>query len=172
MPKSQAKPSSKPVEDLPDLTPQQFAFVQGLLAGKSASDAYRAAYDCSSMAPESVWSLASRLRANVKVASWLTAARVALMGKGTVTLEDHCLELARLRELAVAEGKVNGAVAAEIARGRASGLYVEQYRDLTGQDDPVTLLNRLAEISPEFASIVAQKHGIDWRAPSTEATKH
>ena len=36
-------------DELPLLTPKQAAFVDALLAGKTASDAYRHAYDCEYM---------------------------------------------------------------------------------------------------------------------------
>jgi hypothetical protein len=37
-------------EELPTLTPKQRAFVEALLEGKRASDAYREAYDCEAIA--------------------------------------------------------------------------------------------------------------------------
>ena len=36
-------------EELPTLTPKQTAFVNALLQGKTASDAYREAYNCENM---------------------------------------------------------------------------------------------------------------------------
>jgi hypothetical protein len=51
-------------EELPDLTGQQMKFVEGLLAGKTGTDAYRAAYDCSNMLSTTVTANASRLRAD------------------------------------------------------------------------------------------------------------
>src|SRR5262245_35492795 len=117
-------------QDLPDLTSQQLAFVKGLLDGMTATDAYIAAYDCENMQRASIWALASRLRSDVKVASWLLAARVACLGSAVVTKEGHLQELERLRELSVKTNQLPSAVAAEVARGKAAGLYVEQV-DLT-----------------------------------------
>ena len=45
---------------LPDLTTPQMNFVLGIIAGKSASDAYRAAYNAENMSNESIWVEASR----------------------------------------------------------------------------------------------------------------
>jgi hypothetical protein len=58
-------------DELPKLTPKQLAFVLALLRGKTASDAYREAYDCEGMASNSIWVAASRLRSDAKVALWL-----------------------------------------------------------------------------------------------------
>jgi hypothetical protein len=54
------------LDDLPTLTTKQTTFINALLKGKTASDAYKAAYDCSNMADRTIWSEASRLRANPK----------------------------------------------------------------------------------------------------------
>src|SRR5690348_1219443 len=110
-------------DELPDLTEQQMRFVEGILSGKKASDAYRAAYDCSTMLNSSVWALASRLRSNVNVASWIAAARKAGLGAATVTLSDHVTELERLKEIALQTGNVGAAVQAEQLRGKAMGHY-------------------------------------------------
>ncbi len=41
--------------DLPTLTPKQTSFVNALLQGKTASDAYREAYNCEMMSHRAVW---------------------------------------------------------------------------------------------------------------------
>src|SRR5690242_15618370 len=105
-------------EELPELTEQQMHFVECLLAGKSASDAYRESYNTSDCTNRSIWALASRLRADVNVASWLSAARKAGLGRAAVTLEGHLAELERLREIALETGNVGAAVQAEQLRGK------------------------------------------------------
>lgn len=150
MQRKKTDPHKLDAADLPDLTAQQMKFVEGLLAGKSASDAYRAAYDCSNSLDSSVWALASRLRADVKVASWLSAARQAHLGSGTVTLEGHIRELERLREIALETGNVGAAVQAEQLRGKAQGHYVEKM-DLNVHDSD-NLLDQIRQLSPELAA--------------------
>lgn len=141
-------------EDLPELTEQQRNFVEGILAGKTASDAYRAAYDCSNSMDRTVWANASRLRNDADVAAWLSAARKAGLGRATVTLEGHISELERLREIALDTGNVGAAVQAEQLRGKAAGHYVDQVRDLT--EDPQKTLREIAElIGDEAASKLA-----------------
>lgn len=144
--------------DLPDLTPNQYAFVEGLLAGKTASDSYRAAYSCENASDRTIWAEASRLRNCPKVSAWLTAARQAHLGKATVTLDEHLRELERLKEIAISTGNVGAAVQAEQLRGKAAGHYVEQVADVT--IDPIRTLQEIAELSPELADALAKHHGI------------
>lgn len=146
---------------LPELTAQQLAFVKGILDGKNNSDAYRAAYDCSNMQPPTIWARASELRGNSGVAVWISHARIACAGSATVTLEGHLSELERLKELAIATGNLGAAVQAEQLRGKATGHYVEQIRDLTDYD-PLVTLEQLAQHSPALAKQLADENGIAW----------
>ena len=65
---------------------------------------------------------------NPKVISRLEALREQAARRALLTLERHLEELATLRDEARAEGRYSAAIAAEIARGKAAGLYVEQSR--------------------------------------------
>jgi phage terminase small subunit len=56
---------------LPLLTPKQQAFVDALIEGKTASDAYREAYNCETMSKAAVSVEASRLRRSPKISLWL-----------------------------------------------------------------------------------------------------
>lgn len=143
-------------DELPDLTDNQRKFVEGLLGGKSASDAYRAAYDTSNCADSTVWAEASRLRADHKVAAWLSAARKAGLGRATVTLEGHISELERLREIAIDTGNVGAAVQAEQLRGKASGHYSENIN--LRLDEPTSLLDEIRKLSPELADQLQGQH--------------
>lgn len=152
--------------DLPKLTAQQQLFVEGLLAGKNASDAFRAAYDCSNYQPNSIWARASALRADDKVGLWLSAARQAHLGSAKVTVENHLAELERLKEIALATGNVGAAVQAEQLRGKVRGHYTEQVS--LKVDDPVDSLKEIAKISPELATFLAQQNKLDeWQDKPT-----
>jgi hypothetical protein len=156
------KPEMANDDDLPELTPQQMDFVRHLLDGKTASDAYRAAYSAENMVANSIWCEASKLRHNSNVAQWLAAARTANLGSAKVTLEGHVAELERLREIALSTGNIGAAVQAEQLRGKAAGHYVEQVRDVTDKD-PMEMLDRLAlEIGPEAVRKLAEDEGIAW----------
>ena len=123
------------LEELPTLTPKQTAFVNGLLQGKTASDAYRAAYDCKNMSKEAIWVAASRLRANTKVALWLRYVQRIGIDAALVTMEGHLAELARGREMALAMGQASAAIQAEHYRGKAAGLYEDRLRLEVGPSD-------------------------------------
>lgn len=171
MPRQKLTASTEAAE-LPDLTAQQMKFVEGILAGKTASDAYRAAYDTSNMAPNSIWVKASELRSNVKVTVWLSAARQAGLGSATVTYEGHVRELERIREIALSSGNIGAAVQAEQIRGKAAGLHVEQVRDVTERFDPAQTIRDIAQHSPELAASLAAQHGISLDMGQHDATKH
>jgi phage terminase small subunit len=156
-------------EKLPALTDQQYAFVLGLLAGKSGAEAYRAAYDASAMSANAVYCEASKLRSHAKVAQWLRAARVAHLGSSTITLDGHLRELERLRELALKAGNHGAAMQAEIARGKAAGHYVEKYADVS-EGDPIATLNEIAATDPELAAKLAKAHGITWNEGKPDAS--
>ena len=52
--------------------------------------------------------------------------RAPAVASAQLTLEKHLRDLERLRDLAESGEKYGPAIQAEIARGRASGLYVEK----------------------------------------------
>lgn len=157
--------------ELPELTPQQMAFVEGLLAGKTASDAYRAAYDCSNMGKNSVWVDASRLKANPKVSLWVDAARSAGFGRVSCTFDDHMTELARLRGIAERSGNIGAAVQAEQLRGKVAGHYVDRVEDVTKQHDPAQTINEIAALmGDDFAAAKAKEYGIPWSPAGAEQT--
>lgn len=155
--------------ELPELTTQQAKFVQGILAGRTATDAYRIAYDCSNSTNNTVWCEASKLRHHPSVAQWLSAARTAGLGSGVVTLAGHISELERLRELALDSGNIGAAVQAEQYRGKAQGLYIDQVRDITNEHDPLATLRMIAEIAgPEAAERLAKTHNIPFTPTQPE----
>ncbi len=145
--------------ELPEITGQQLNFVRGVLEGKSASDAYRVAYDCSESKPETIWASASRLRSDPKVSAWLDASRIAELGQAGVTLDQHIKRLDALKAIAVKTGNVGAAVQAEQLIGKAMGHYVERFEDVT-KTDPSEVLKELAKIAPDAARALANEHGI------------
>ena len=109
------------------LTPKQEAFAQAIVTGISQSDAYRAAYKVRpGTKAESVNQNASRIMANVNVMSRVAELRLSVAKKAQITLESHLDDLMRLRNMAAKEKQYSAAIAAEIARGKASGVHVEK----------------------------------------------
>ena len=152
-------------DELPELTPNQLAFVKGILDGKTASDAYREAYSADEWQPTTVWARASELRANRKVQAWLSAARKAELGSAVRTREQHVRRLERLSVVAEETGNIGAAVQAEHYIGKVEGHYVEQYRDVT-ERDPIDTLKELAKLSPELAKALAAQYGVKFLGPA------
>lgn len=149
-----------PEEDLPDLTPQQRKFVEGILANKSASEAYRCAYDAENMKDTSIWTEASRVRNNASVSLWISAARKAGLWQPKVSLDQHLSRLDRLEELCIVSGNMGAAVQAEQLIGKASGHYTENLNIMAS--DPLDMLKEIASLSPALAAQLAKDNGIEW----------
>lgn len=109
------------------LTAKKEAFAQAVVAGLSQSDAYRSAYSVrAGTKPESVNQAASKLMADPNIASRVSELRKPVAQAAQLTLARHLERLADLSDKAEKEGKYSAAVAAEVARGKASGLYIEK----------------------------------------------
>jgi uncharacterized membrane protein YkoI len=119
--------------DKKKLTIKQENFCLAYLDEDDASDAYRKSYDTSKMNEASINREAKRLMDNPKIATRLAELRKPAIEAAQITLTDHLNDLKRLRDLAERDGKYSAAVAAEAARGKASGLYTDKV-DLTSSD--------------------------------------
>ena len=108
------------------LTPKQEAFCLAYIETGNASEAYRQAYKANGMSLKTINEAASRLASNSKVIARLQELRAPVVEKAQITLEQHLADLQRLRDLAEASEKFGPAVTAEMARGKASGLYVDR----------------------------------------------
>lgn len=156
-------------DDLPDLTDKQMKFCEGILAGMSQRQAYKAAYDCTNMGDATIDVNASRLRHGNKIALWLDAARSDRLKSHECTFESHLKELERLKSIAIRTGNVGAAVQAEQLRGKASGHYVDQVADVT--HDPLKALADIAKHDVSLAKKLAEEHGIPWE-PEAEGMVH
>ena len=77
--------------------------------------------------------------------------------KYAVTFERHISELARIRIDALKKGAWSAAVNAEVARGKAAGLYIEQKIIRTGKIDDLSeteLESRMKEIIDQYSPIL------------------
>lgn len=108
------------------LMPKQESFCLKYLETGNASEAYRFAYDASRMKPTTVNRTAKELLDNPKIAARLAELRKPVIEKAQMTLEQHLDDLKRLRDSAWASEKYGPAIQAEIARGKASGYYIER----------------------------------------------
>jgi len=108
------------------LTAKQEAFCIAYIETGNASEAYRRAYAADNMQPQVVNVKASTLLANGKIKVRLQELRAPVVKAAQITLTQHLDDLKRLRDLAEASEKYGPAVAAEMARGKVSGLYVDK----------------------------------------------
>jgi len=143
------------------LTPKQEAFAHAVASGKTQADAYRHAFSATKMKAETVIQSASRLMADRKVAARVAELRKPVADATQMTLAGHLQRLADLSASAEKEGKYSAAVSAEIARGKASGLYVESV-ELTGKDGGP--LETKTTIDPSKLSSAALKEILNARA--------
>ncbi len=115
------------------LTQKQENFCLSYIETGNASEAYRTAYDAEKMKPETITNKAHELLKNGDITARVAELRAPVIAKAQITLEQHLCDLKRLRDLAEASEKFGPAVQAEMARGKASGLYVDR-TELTGKD--------------------------------------
>lgn len=159
-----------PIEhaELPDLSEADQEFARLVALGKGTlSDAFRQTRDTSNYQPKTVWAEASRLRSSPKVGAWVDAFRAAGLGAAGYTLERHVAELERLKALSVKSGNMGAALGCEQTIGKASGLHVERYEDMTQRDnDPFDTLRNIArDLGDDIARQAAAKAGIPWPLP-------
>ena len=91
------------------------------------------------------------------VVQYIGQLRTEYQKKYDVTFERHISELAKLRDNARESKAWSAAVNAEVARGKAAGLYVEQKIIRTGSLSDLTaeqLENRMKEIIQEYSPIL------------------
>ena len=94
------------------------------------------------------------------VVKYIGELREEYQKKYAVTFERHITELGKIRQDALAKGAWSAAVNAEVARGKAAGLYIEQKIIRTGKLDDLSeteLENRMKEIIDQYAPILEGK---------------
>lgn len=111
---------------MPGLTPKQEAFAMAVASGLTQADAYRSAYNASKMLPATVQNKAHVLMKNGEISARVRELRKPIAEKAQITLEGHLAELEALRIAAKKARQFSAAITAEIARGKASGVHVEQ----------------------------------------------
>ena len=104
------------------MTPKQAAFVQQYLVDLNAAQAaIRAGYSAKTAAAIGYENLKKP-----EIAAVITEQRRKIAARADFTVDEHMDLLATIRDKAIAEGKYSAAVAAEIARGKVAGFYVDR----------------------------------------------
>ena len=145
--------------DLPDLTQKQFNFVKGILEGKTASDAYRAAYDCEGSSDEAIWVNASRVRHDTKVSLWLSRARAEALTTATMTKEAYLQELQRLARKCETDNNLGAAVKATELQGKVMGHYVEKHEDVGERQAFANVFTEIETQNPQLAALLKASLG-------------
>ena len=123
----------------------------------------KTAYECAIEAgysPDRARITASELR-NPKlyplVVKYIGELREEWQKKYEVTYEKHIAELGQIRKAALKKGAWSAAVNAEVARGKAAGLYIEQKIIRTGKLEDLTteeLESRMKQIMEDYSPIL------------------
>jgi hypothetical protein len=123
---------------LTGLTDKQEAFAVLVASGKNQSDAYRLAYDADRMQPSTIWTEASLLLANQKVANRLmvlNSEKEQQRRMMAVSRAERVLQ--RLESLADNAATESVRVRANELLGKTAGLFTEQVEVTTSADRTV-----------------------------------
>ena len=91
------------------------------------------------------------------VVQYIGELRAEVQEKYGITFEKHLQELSKLRDEATKKGAWSAAINAEVARGKAGGLYIDQKLVMTGNLDNMTadeLEDKMKRILNEHDSLI------------------
>ena len=144
------------------LTEMQMNFAHEIVSNEGRKNGYECAKSAG-YAEDSARVRASELQ-NPKlyplVVKYIGELREEYQKKYAVTFERHISELGKIRQDALKKGAWSAAVNAEVARGKAAGLYVEQKIIRTGKLDDLSadeLEARMKEIIDQYSPILEGK---------------
>ena len=141
------------------LTEQQIKFANILVSEEGRKTATQCAIEAG-YAKESARQAASILQNPKKyplVVQYIGELREELQKKYDVTFGSHVTELAKLRDEAREKKAWSAAVNAEVARGKAAGLYIEQKIIRTGKLEDLSteeLESRMKQIIDDYSPIL------------------
>ena len=108
------------------------------------------------------------------VVKYIGELREEYQKKYAVTFERHITELGKIRMDALKKGAWSAAVNAEVARGKAAGLYIEQKIIRTGKLDDLSeeeLERRMKEIIDQYSPILEGVEVKDIKSTIKDKTK-
>ena len=144
------------------LTEMQMKFAHLLVSNEGRMTGYECAKEAG-YSEDRARVTASELQSPKKyplVVKYIGEIREEYQKKYAVTFERHMAELGKIRQEALKKGAWSAAVNAEVARGTAAGLYIEQKIIRTGKLDDLSedeLENRMTEIMNEYSPILEGK---------------
>ena len=140
----------------------QQKFAHELVSNEGRKYAYQCAIDAGyakDRARQTAWELQNP-KLHPLVVKYIGEIREEYQKKYAVTFERHISELGKIRQDALKKGAWSAAVNAEVARGKAAGLYIEQKIIRTGKLDDLSeeeLEKRMKEIIDQYAPILEGK---------------
>ena len=121
------------------LTERQIKFAELLVYNEGRISASEAAYQAGyKTRPRQAASELRNPKKSPLVVRYIGELRAEVQEKYGITFERHITELAKIRDDARAKGAWSAATNAEVARGKAGGLYVDQKLVMTGNVDNMT----------------------------------
>jgi phage terminase small subunit len=142
-----------------NLTPKQIKFAQELVYNEGRKTATQCAIEAK-YSEDRAHVTASELQ-NPKmyplVVQYIGKLRDEIQKKYDITFESHLAQLGDMRNKALDNKAWTAAINAEVARGKAAGLYIEQKIIRTGKLDDLTeeeLDSRIAEVLDQYSPIL------------------
>ena len=141
------------------LTEMQMKFANEVVGNEGRRYGYECAIEAG-YAKDRARQTASELQNHKKfplVVKYIGELREEYQKKYAVTFERHITELGKIRMDALKKGAWSAAVNAEVARGKAAGLYIEQKIIRTGKLDDLSeeeLESRMKEIIDQYSPIL------------------
>ena len=141
------------------LTEMQQKFANELISNEGRKYAYQCAIDAGYEKDRARVTASELMNPNKYplVVKYMGELREEYQKKYGVTYERHIAELGKIRQDALKKGAWSAAVNAEVARGKAAGLYVEQKIIKTGKLEDLTteqLEDKMRNIMKEYSSII------------------
>lgn len=128
------------------LTQKQESFCIAYIKTANATEVYRQVYNCSKMKPATVNRNAKALLDNNKIVTRLQELRAPVIAEAQITLAAHLEELRQIRDQAIMDRNWPAAIAAEVNRGKVSGLYVRKIEGVTPEKTVVNVV--LQQVDP------------------------
>ena len=140
------------------LTERQIKFAELLVYNEGRKSAAEAAYEAGyKTRPRQAASELRNPRVSPLVVKYIGELRAEVQEKFGIDLARHLGELAKLRDDAMKKGAWSAAINAEVARGKAGGLYVDQKLILSGNLDNMSekeLEAKMAKILDDHKTLI------------------
>ena len=150
------------------LTERQIKFAELLVYNEGRMSASEAAFQAGyKTRPRQAASELRNPKVSPLVVKYIGELRAEVQEKYGINFEKHISELAQIRNQALAKGAWSAAVNAEVARGKAGGLYVDQKLIMTGNVDAMSAdeikekLRKILDDNKELINITPEEVELD-----------